>query len=128
MRPIAIMAAMQEEMVGLTIALQGARTIHNGSRQFTTGTRHGQAVVLVLSRIGKVAAATTATALIERFNVSAIVFTGVAGGLASGVNVGDMDGGIRIRSARHGRFPLVSPLRGALVWAGTLPYRYSFDP
>jgi adenosylhomocysteine nucleosidase len=46
--------------------------------------------VLVLSRIGKVAAATTATALIERFNVSAIVFTGVAGGIATGVNVGDM--------------------------------------
>lgn len=90
MRPIAIMAAMQEEMVGLASALQGACTIHNGSRQFTTGTWHGQAVVLVLSRIGKVAAATTATALIERFNVSAIVFTGVAGGIATGVNVGDM--------------------------------------
>jgi adenosylhomocysteine nucleosidase len=90
MRTIAIMAAMQEEMVGLASALQGACTIQNGSRQFTTGTWHGQAVVLVLSRIGKVAAATTATALIERFNVSAIVFTGVAGGIATGVNVGDM--------------------------------------
>ena len=90
MRPIAIMAAMQEEMVGLTSALSDARTINNGSRQFTTGTVHGQPVVLVLSRIGKVAAATTATALVERFDVSAIVFTGVAGGLASGVNVGDM--------------------------------------
>jgi adenosylhomocysteine nucleosidase len=90
MRPIAIMAAMKEEMVGLASALQGARTIHNGSRQFNTGTLHGQPVVLVLSRIGKVAAATTATALVERFDVSAIVFTGVAGGLASGVNVGDM--------------------------------------
>jgi adenosylhomocysteine nucleosidase len=90
MRPIAIMAAMQEEMVGLASALQGACTIQNGSRQFTTGTWHGQAVVLVLSRIGKVAAATTATALIERFNVSAIVFTGVAGVIATGVNVGDM--------------------------------------
>ena len=90
MRPIAIMAAMQEEMVGLTSALSDARTINNGSRQFNTGTLHGQPVVLVLSRIGKVAAATTATALVERFDVSAIVFTGVAGGLASGVNVGDM--------------------------------------
>ena len=90
MRPIAIMAAMQEEMVGLTSALQGAHTRHIGSRQFTTGTLHGQPVVLVLSRIGKVAAATTATALIERFDVCEIVFTGVAGGLATGVNVGDM--------------------------------------
>jgi adenosylhomocysteine nucleosidase len=90
MRPIAIMAAMQEEMVGLTSVLIDAHTIKIGSRQFTTGTWHGQPVVLVLSRIGKVAAATTATALIERFEVNAIVFTGVAGGLAAGVNVGDM--------------------------------------
>jgi adenosylhomocysteine nucleosidase len=47
-------------------------------------------VVAVLSRIGKVAAATTATTLIERFGVSRIVFTGVAGGLAPQVNVGDV--------------------------------------
>jgi adenosylhomocysteine nucleosidase len=84
MRPIAIMGAMQEEMVGLRSALQGARTINNGARPYTSGTWHGQPVVLVLSRIGKVAAATTATALIERFDVSSIVFTGVAGGLATG--------------------------------------------
>ena len=45
MRPIAIMAAMQEEMLGLASALQGARTIHNGSRQFNTGTLYGQPVV-----------------------------------------------------------------------------------
>jgi adenosylhomocysteine nucleosidase len=47
-------------------------------------------VVAVLSRIGKVAAATTATTLIERFGVGRIVFTGVAGGLAPQVNVGDV--------------------------------------
>ena len=50
----------------------------------------GHEVVAVLSRIGKVAAATTATTLIERFGVSRIVFTGVAGGLAPQVNVGDV--------------------------------------
>jgi adenosylhomocysteine nucleosidase len=44
----------------------------------------------VLSRIGKVAAATTATVLNERFHVDRIVFTGVAGGLARGVNRGDV--------------------------------------
>jgi adenosylhomocysteine nucleosidase len=47
-------------------------------------------VVAVLSRIGKVAAAVTATMLLERFAVRAIVFTGVAGGLAPGVKVGDV--------------------------------------
>ena len=54
------------------------------------GHLHGQDVVAVLSRIGKVAAATTATVLIERFGVRRIVFTGVAGGLAPGVKVGDV--------------------------------------
>lgn len=90
MRPIAIMGAMQQELAGLKQALQGSHTIKLGSRQVTTGTWHGQPVVLALSHIGKVAAATTATALIERFDVTEIVFTGVAGGLTPGVNVGDM--------------------------------------
>ena len=43
-----------------------------------------------LSKIGKVAAATTAAALIERFGVGRIVFSGVAGGLKKGVNAGDV--------------------------------------
>ncbi len=47
-------------------------------------------VVLALSGIGKVAAATTATALIERFGAARIVFTGVAGGVGDGVRVGDV--------------------------------------
>ncbi|GAC1528774.1 MAG: 5'-methylthioadenosine/adenosylhomocysteine nucleosidase [Ramlibacter sp.] len=57
-------------------------------REFRIGLLHGREVVLVLSRIGKVAAATTAAVLIERFGVGEIVFTGVAGGLAPGVDVG----------------------------------------
>ena len=65
------------------------RVAHAG-RDFWLGRLHGQTVVLALSRIGKVAAATTATALIERFGVKRIVFTGVAGGLGAGVNVGDV--------------------------------------
>jgi adenosylhomocysteine nucleosidase len=47
-------------------------------------------VVAVLSRIGKVAAATTAATLIERFGVTRMVFTGVAGGLSPHVQVGDV--------------------------------------
>ena len=51
---------------------------------------HGQRVVLALPKIGRVAAATTATTLIERFGAGCMVFTGVAGGLAPGVSVGDV--------------------------------------
>ena len=59
-------------------------------REFWVGQLHGREVVAVLSRIGKVAAATTAAVLVERFGVREIVFTGVAGGLAPGVALGDV--------------------------------------
>jgi adenosylhomocysteine nucleosidase len=86
----AILSALPEEQDGLIALLhQPCRTIHAG-REFWQGELHGRPVVLALSRIGKVAAATTATALIERFGVSRIVFTGVAGGIGEGVKVGDV--------------------------------------
>ena len=50
----------------------------------------GHELIAVLSGIGKVAAATTATLLIERFAPGALVFVGVAGGLAPTVRVGDV--------------------------------------
>ena len=66
-----------------------AKCVHAG-RDFWQGQLHGQPVVLALSKIGKVAAATTTTALIEKFDVGRIVFTGVAGGLGEGVQTGDV--------------------------------------
>ena len=86
----AILSALAEEQQGLLALLQQAEKASHAGREFWRGQLHGQAVVLALSRIGKVAAATTATALIERFQVRRIVFTGVAGGLAAGVQVGDV--------------------------------------
>lgn len=47
-------------------------------------------MVLALSRIGKVAAATTTATLIEAFGVERVIFTGVAGGVGDGVFVGDV--------------------------------------
>ena len=90
MTRIAILSALAEEQHGLLALLRQPREIRRAGRDFWLGELHGRPVVLALSRIGKVAAATTATALIERFHVTRIVFTGVAGGLAPGVNVGDV--------------------------------------
>jgi adenosylhomocysteine nucleosidase len=86
----AIVSAMHEERSAVLALLPDEQKQVAGGREFWVGHLHGQEVVAVLSRIGKVAAATTATALIERFHVDRIVFTGVAGGLASGVNRGDV--------------------------------------
>ena len=88
--PIAILSALAEEQYGLLERLQNPTKTSHASRDFWQGELHGRSVVLALSKIGKVAAATTATTLIERFGVSSMVFTGVAGGLATGVNVGDV--------------------------------------
>jgi adenosylhomocysteine nucleosidase len=86
----AILSALPEEQAGVLALLQSPHcTVHAG-REFWQGSMHGKPVVLALSRIGKVAAATTATALIEHFKAERMVFTGVAGGLAAKVQVGDV--------------------------------------
>ena len=87
---IAIVSALPEEQHGLVDAMSGARHLRHAGRDFWLGQLHGAEVVCALCGIGKVAAATTTAALIERLGVRGIVFTGVAGGLGEGVRVGDI--------------------------------------
>ncbi len=86
----AILSALPEEQSGLVGRLDHARRVTHAGRAFWEGELHGKPVVLALSGIGKVAAATTATVLAERFRVARVVFTGVAGGVGEGVRVGDV--------------------------------------
>jgi adenosylhomocysteine nucleosidase len=86
----AILSALAEEQQGLLGRLTNPVQVSRAGREFWRGDLHGQPVVLALSRIGKVAAATTATTLIEAFGVRQLVFTGVAGGVAPGVQGGDV--------------------------------------
>ena len=88
--PIAILSALAEEQHGLIELLTQPLKVTHAGRDFWQGNLYGQPVVLALTKIGKVAAATTATGLIERFGVGYMVFTGVAGGLGAGVQVGDV--------------------------------------
>jgi adenosylhomocysteine nucleosidase len=87
---IAIISAMHEELSAVLALMPDERKQVVAGREFWVGHLHGHEVVAVLSRIGKVAAAITATLVIERFGATRIVFTGVAGGLAPGANVGDI--------------------------------------
>jgi adenosylhomocysteine nucleosidase len=87
---IAIVSAMHDELSQLLALMPDEQKQTRAGREFWVGHLHGHDVVLVLSGIGKVAAATTATLLIEHFHASYIVFTGVAGGLGENVNVGDL--------------------------------------
>ena len=87
---LGIISALDEEQQGLVQAMQGASRLIHGMRSYTAGKIAGIDAVCVLSRIGKVAAATTATMLVEKFGVTHIVFTGVAGAADAGVKVGDI--------------------------------------
>jgi hypothetical protein len=64
--------------------------VQRAGRAYWLGRLQGREVILALSRIGKVAAATTATTLVEAFDARRIVFTGVAGGLGRDVHIGDL--------------------------------------
>ncbi|MGH6980632.1 MAG: 5'-methylthioadenosine/adenosylhomocysteine nucleosidase [Stellaceae bacterium] len=87
---IGILGAMPQEIARLKSAIQSPRLVTRGMREYAAGTIGGQDVVLVFSRWGKVAAASTVTTLAEVFGVDRILFTGVAGAIASDLAVGDV--------------------------------------
>lgn len=87
---IGIMGAMAEEIQLLMeeIEIVSEQTI--GMRNYYNGLLYGKEVTLVYSRCGKVAAASTATTLIQQFDVDVILFTGVAGGGNENRRIGDV--------------------------------------
>lgn len=92
-RPLGVLAALPQELGDLIATMQaesGVLTRTLGRRDYHLGTVHGAPCVVTLARVGKVAAAATASALIHVFDVDAVVFTGVAGGVGPDVHVGDV--------------------------------------
>ena len=88
---LAILGALHEEIADLLAAMDpGAETRRIAMRDFQVGTLWGTPCVIALSRIGKVAAAATASIVIQEFGVSRVLFTGLAGGLHPQVRVGDV--------------------------------------
>ena len=90
MTRLAIVGAMHEEIAALRPCLEDLRTERRAGRDFHRGRLDGHDVILVRCGIGKVAAATTTAVLLDAFDASALLFTGVAGGLGEGVRVGDI--------------------------------------
>jgi adenosylhomocysteine nucleosidase len=87
---LGIISALDQEQAGLIDHMEDTKTVTRGMRDYVSGNLWGIDSVCVLSRLGKVAAAATAATLIERFDVTHIVFTGVAGGADAKVRVGDI--------------------------------------
>lgn len=87
---IGLMAALTEELGDVLPRLEAAHVETRAQRDYHCGRLNGQDLVAVTARVGKVAAASTATTLIERFGCDAIVFVGIAGGIGANVQVGDV--------------------------------------
>lgn len=81
---------MPEEIEAIKKVLKVEKKVIKGMRTYYQGQLFNQNVVLVFSRWGKVASATTVTQLINDFQVEEIIFTGVAGGVHPDVCIGDI--------------------------------------
>jgi adenosylhomocysteine nucleosidase len=87
---LGIISALHEEQQGLVEAMERPYKLIHGMREVWVGQLWEIDAVCVLSRIGKVAAAMTATLLVEKFGVTHILFTGVAGAGDKSIRVGDV--------------------------------------
>ena len=87
---IAIVSAMHQELVALLACMPDETPLLRAGRKFWIGHLDGHEVVAVLSGVGKVAAAATATLLAGEFGVEQAIFTGTAGGLHPAARVGDV--------------------------------------
>lgn len=84
------MGAIPQEINGVVNLLTNKQEHKIGRRSYFTGELNNQKVVVVYSRVGKVAASATVTTLILEFKVSELIFTGVAGGIHADVKIGDI--------------------------------------
>lgn len=87
---VAVISAFPAELALLESKVQDARKQSINGVAFTTGTLEGKPVVLFLSGISMVNAAMNTQLALDRFRVSHIVFTGIAGGVNPQLKIGDV--------------------------------------
>ncbi len=81
---------MDEEIKMYLPHLKNTKITQFGPFIFHKGSFHGRQVVIVKSGVGKVFAAMVTQYLIDQFNVSVVLFTGVAGSLNKSLRIGDV--------------------------------------
>ena len=93
-RKIGVIGAMNQEIALLRRDMNHVdeQTMGKGKgvRTYCHGTLYGKEAVLVFSRWGKVASASTVTTLIDTADVDLILFTGVAGAISPNLHIGDV--------------------------------------
>jgi len=85
---IAVIGAMEEEVVLLRSALSNTQVMTIANSEYTIGTYDGKEVVLLKSGIGKVNAAMSTTILLQEFKPDVVINTGSAGGYDPELEVG----------------------------------------
>lgn len=90
MKKIGIIGAMELEVEALKSQMNVRETFKRASMDFFAGTLNETDVVIVKSGIGKVNAALCAQILIDVFQVTHIINTGVAGSLNADLDIGDI--------------------------------------
>ena len=87
---IAVISAFQPELTLLLSKVEQPRKQTINGVDFTTGTLQGKPVVLFLSGISMTNAAMNTQLVLDRFKVSHVVFSGIAGGVNPALRVGDV--------------------------------------
>lgn len=87
---IAIIGAMEEEVVLLRDKIDNKTVDVIAGCEYTSGQMNGVEVVLLRSGIGKVNAAMSTTILLDKFQPDYVINTGSAGGSDENLNVGDI--------------------------------------
>lgn len=87
---IAVMSAFAPEWQVLKAATSDQQTHSVNGIDFVTGQLAGRQVVLFLSGVSMVNAAMATQVALDRFDVTGIVFSGIAGGVDPGLHVGDV--------------------------------------
>ena len=87
---IAVISAFAPELTVLLPQVQQPAKHSINGVEFTTGTLEGKPVVVFLSGISMTNAAMNTQLVLDRFNVSHVVFSGIAGGVNPGLHIGDV--------------------------------------
>jgi adenosylhomocysteine nucleosidase len=87
---IALFSAYEPEWKALLAVVEQPVSHRVHGVDFVTGRVDGHEVVLVLSGVSMVNAAMTAQMAVDRFQLRAILFSGIAGGVDPSLNIGDV--------------------------------------
>jgi len=89
-RVIGIIGAMELEVEKLIEAMESKEVVNYAMRTFYIGKLEGQDVVLARCGVGKVNAGTCVQMMVDKFGITDIINTGVAGSLNEKIDIGDI--------------------------------------